>query len=448
MPDAPSGKGERRPSGDGGPQAAAVWSWALYDCANSAFATTVMAGFFPVFFKAYWSDPSRPAQSTFALGMANSAASLCVALLAPFLGSVADRGSCRKRFLASFAFVGAAMTGGLWFVGRGQWHAAVGLYVLASVGFLGANIFYDSLLPAVAAEGELDRVSSLGFSLGYVAGGLLFAANVLLFKNPGLLGLTDGAAAIRLSFLSVAVWWAALTVPLLWGVREPRFYEPVPLREAVILGWRQLVGTIHEVKKLRSVGLFLLAYWLYIDGVDTIVVMAVDYGMGLGFPDHALITSLLLVQVVAFPAALAYGRLAGVIGAKSAILTAIAAYGGITLLAYFMTQLWEFYALAALVGLFQGGIQALSRSLYAQIIPPERSGQFFGFYNMLGKFAAVLGPALMGIVTRVTGTPRLGILSLMALFAAGAVLLSRLDVEAARRAARGPAPPLRGGAGA
>lgn len=413
-----------------------VAGWALYDWADSAFATTVMAGFFPLFFKAYWADPGAPARSTFYLGMANSLSSILVAAAAPMLGAIADRGTAKKRFLAAFAFFGAANTAALFTVARGEWQAAAFFYVAATVGFSGSVIFYDALLPAVAPEPRRDAVSALGYALGYVGGGLLFALNVWMYLSPGRFGLADGAAAIRASFVMVSLWWAAFTLPLLLWVDEPAFYAPAPLREAARAGWRQLAGTFRDLRHLRVVGTFLLAYWLYIDGVDTIVRMAVDYGMALGFSSGALIQALLLVQFVAFPAALAYGWLGTAIGGKKAILAAIAAYAGITLLAFFMRTEAHFYALAALVGLFQGGIQALSRSYYSQLIPPAKSAEFFGFYNMLGKFAAVLGPALMGSVTLLTDRPRLGILSLLALFVAGGWLLTKVDEEEGRRMAK------------
>jgi len=413
-----------------------VWSWALYDWANSAFATTVMAGFFPLFFKAYWADGASASTSTFYLGMANSGASIVIAALAPFLGAIADRGSAKKGFLFAFAALGVVMTGGLRFVEKGQWQAALCLFVAATIGFMGSNTFYDALLPGVASKQRLDRVSALGFALGYIGGGLLFALNVLMCLKPAAFGLPDGATAIRVSFLMVAVWWALFSIPLMLFVEEPRFGEPLPILEAVGAGWRQLRGTAREIRDLKVVGLFLAAYWLYIDGVDTIVRMAVDYGMALGFPSGSLITALLLVQFVAFPAAVLYGRISERTGPKPAILAAIAGYGGITVLAYYMSERWHFYALAVLVGLFQGGIQAISRSLYARLIPENKAAEFFGFYNMLGKFAAVVGPALMGTVTLITGRPRVGILSLLILFAGGAALLWRVDVEEGERTAR------------
>ncbi|GAB4306299.1 MAG: MFS transporter [Promethearchaeota archaeon] len=425
-----------------------VWSWALYDWANSAFATTVMAGFFPLFFSAYWAvgDPTR---STFYLGWANSIASVVVAAMAPFLGAVADRAAGKKKFLATFAFMGIVATGALWVLQAGAWQLAVLFYVTATVGFSGANSFYDSLLPGIAEEDERDYASSLGFSLGYVGGGLLFALNVLWYLTPETFGFADGTEAIKYSFLSVGVWWAAFSVPTWLFVKEPTPEDRASVREAVGLGYRQLKETFADVRKLKWVGLFLLGYWFYIDGVDTIIKMAVDYGVKIGFESSALITALLLVQFVAFPGTMLYLKVARRLGTKRAVLLAVGAYAVITTFGYFMTSELHFYALAVAVGLFQGGIQALSRSLYSRLVPADKASQFYGFYNMLGKFAAVVGPALMGTVALATGDVRAGILSIVVLFVAGGLLLWRVDFEAGERNAReflsggGPGEPSR-----
>ena len=412
-----------------------VWSWAFYDWANSAYSTTVMAGFFPLFFKEYWADPNNPSQSTFYLGMANSIASMMVAALAPLLGSVADQGSAKKKFLTFFSFLGVIMTGGLWMVAQGNWQMAVLFYVIATIGFASGNVFYDALLPGLASEERVDAVSSLGFGLGYLGGGLLFLVNVFMYLKPEIFGIPDGATAIKLSFLSVAVWWAVFTIPLILFVPEPKNYENIDFNNAIRMGWVQLVQTFKEIRNMKVVGTFLLAYWFYIDGVDTIIRMAVDYGMSLNFPGESLIIALLIVQFVAFPAALIYGWLASKIGAKTGIMVGITAYSFITLLGYFMTEAWHFYVLAILIGLFMGGIQALSRSLYTRIIPPDKSAEFFGFYNMLGKFAAIIGPALMGTIALLTGSARLSILSILMLFILGAFFLNKVDIKEGKRLA-------------
>lgn len=401
-------------------------AWALYDCGNSAFATTVMAGFFPLFFKQYWSAGVSVTESTSKLGLANSLASVAVALLAPVLGAVADAGRSKKRWLAGFAALGCIATAALALVGKGDHAGATLWYALASIGFAGSLIFYDALIVSVATDRDSDRVSALGYSMGYLGGGLLFAINVAMTLKPGWFGLKDAAAGVRASFVTVAVWWAVFTVPLLLRVHERRYGSAEAQRGAWLRGLTQVRRTFQRVRSLPNVWRFLLAYWLYIDAVDTVVRMAVDYGLSLGLPSQSLIIALLITQFVGFPAAIVFAKLAGRIGPRASILIGIAIYCGVTVFGYFMTTATEFYALAIVIGLVQGGVQALSRSMYSRLIPEEEAGEFFGFYNMLGKFAAVFGPALMGYVGLLTGSPRKAILSLLVLFIAGAALLLRV----------------------
>lgn len=409
------------------PRRRAVLSWAFYDWANSAFALIVMSAFFPLFLKQYWSAQSAAASSTLQLGLANSAASIVVALVAPALGAIADCGSAKKTWLVAFTAVAAAITAALSLVARGDWPLAIALFIAASTGFAAANIFYDALIVEVASEERLHTVSSLGFGLGYLGGGLLFSVNVMMTLWPQRFGLADSAQAVRLSFVLVAAWWAVFTIPLILFVSESRKPDRKSGRAAVAAGLRQLAATARQLRKHRTAGLFLLAYWCYIDGVYTIARMAVDYGMALGFDARSLIVALLITQFVGFPAAVAFGHAGERLGAKPAIFTAIATYAGATLWSYFMTQVWEFYALAAVIGLVQGGVQSLSRSFYARIIPAGQAGEFFGFYNMAGKFATVLGPMLVGLVGAISGSPRLGISAILLLFIAGALLLSRVE---------------------
>ncbi|MFA7195559.1 MAG: MFS transporter, partial [Candidatus Neomarinimicrobiota bacterium] len=266
-------------------QKKSIWSWAMYDWANSAFATTVMAGFFPIFFSQYWSANVANVDTTARLGFSNSIASLIVALLAPFLGAIADKGTAKKKFLLTFAFLGILMTGALFMVKQGQWQIAALMYILGTVGFSGANIFYDSLLPGVASEKKIDFVSSLGFAMGYIGGGLLFLVNVIMYLKPELFGIPDGSTAIRIAFLSVALWWAVFSIPIILWVKEPQYGLKKPgIFKAVKAGWMQLIETFKEIRHLKVVGMFLLAYWFYIDGVDTIIRMALSIGTALGFP--------------------------------------------------------------------------------------------------------------------------------------------------------------------
>jgi UMF1 family MFS transporter len=413
-----------------------ILAWSLYDWANSAFATTVMAAFFPIFFKEYWSSGSEVGESTLKLGIANSLGSLIVVILAPLLGAIADQGGTRRKFLFAFAFLGVLMTGCLYMVARGDWVMAGLVYVLASVGFSAANTFYDALLVDIAPAEKTDMVSALGYSLGYLGGGLLFALNAYMVISPSTFHFADAAEAIRYAFLSVALWWAVFSVPVLLFVKE----RPTANRRrgwsSISGGYRQLVQTFHQISQLRVTLLFLIAYWLYIDGVDTIVRMAVDYGLALGFATDSLLIALGITQFVGFPAAIAFGKFGERLGTRTGIFIALGVYVAVTIWGFFMDNVWEFYVLSISIGLVQGGVQALSRSLYSRLIPRDRAAEFFGFYNMLGKFAAVIGPVLMGWVGVLTGTPRAGILSLILLFVAGGFLLSRVDEEAGTRAAR------------
>ncbi len=400
-----------------------VMSWALYDAGNSAFATVVMAGFFPVFFKSFWSAGADVTVSTARLGFANAAAGILVALLAPLLGAVADCGSAKKKFLGAFALLGIMSTAGLFFIGKGAWPGAVALFVIGMTGFSAANIFYDALLPSVAGENDLDRVSALGFALGYLGGGLLFALCVWMTASPAFFGLSSKASAVSISFLLTSAWWTAFTLPLLFLVSEPASTNATKASRPVRDGLARIVQTFHEVRRSKAVWLFLLAYWFYIDGVDTIIRMAVDYGMSLGFSSNDLIAALLITQFIAFPCALLFGKLGRLWGPKNALYLAIVCYLGIVAWGMLMQSKEEFYMLAALVGMVQGGIQALSRSYFARLIPAGQEGQFFGFYNMVGKYAAIFGPALMGISGYLTGSPRAGIASVSVLFIIGGFLL-------------------------
>ncbi|MCU7921853.1 MAG: MFS transporter [Candidatus Thiodiazotropha sp. (ex Dulcina madagascariensis)] len=412
-----------------------VLAWSLYDWANSAFAVTVMAGFFPVFFKQFWSMEATAAESTFRLGMANSLASIIIVCLAPLLGALADQAGAKKRFLLFFAAMGIVMTGALYLVAMGNWVMALILYGFGVLGFSGGNIFYDALLLSVARRQHYDRVSAYGFAFGYLGGGLLFAGDVLMTLYPEAFGLENAAEAVRLSFISVAVWWALFSIPLFLLVKEPSSDNAVR-KGWVSAGFRQLAGTFGKLKQLRMTFLFLLAYWCYIDGVDTIVRMAVDFGLSIGFDANNLMVALLITQFIGFPAALFFGSIGGRRGPKQGIMLAIFIYLLILVWAYHMDSVWEFYLLAMAIGLVQGGIQALSRSLFARLIPRHQSAEFFGFYNMLGKFAVVLGPMLMGWIALLTGDARLSILSISLLFILGGVLLSLVDVEAGERAAQ------------
>ena len=414
-----------------------IFGWVLYDWANSAFATTVMASFFPIFFKEYWTVGADPVVSTAKLGLANAAAGILVALMAPVLGAIADRGEAKKKFLLFFAAIGILATSALYLVPRGSWQTAAACYVLAMMGFAGSIIFYDSLLTTVATEARRDFVSSLGFSIGYLGGGVLFALNVWMTLSPATFGLPDSGEGVKLSFLSVGLWWAAFSLPLIFLVRERTGTAQKARRAVIREGLGQLRDTVREIRHMKTIFLFLAAYWLYIDGVDTIIVMALDYGLSIGFKAEDLIVALLITQFIGFPSALFFGYLGERIGAKQAIFIGIAVYLFITIYAAFIDDKREFFILACIIGLVQGGVQALSRSLYSRIIPADKSAEFFGFYNMLSRFATVAGPVLIamtGLAARSMGyagstASRIGIVSVAILFLAGGLVLRFVDED-------------------
>lgn len=401
-----------------------VLAWALYDWANSAFATTVMVVFFPLFFKQYLAAGQEVTTSTAWLAGANGVSSFVLAVMAPWLGALADKGQAHIRLLAVFTAIGIIPSALLAFVGPSDWLAAAVLFAIGSVGFWGGLIFYDSLLIRVAPPGRMDSVSGFGYALGYLGGALLLTVNVVMYAKPALFGLASAEAAIRASFLTVALWWLLFSIPLLRQSRAIAAGPTIGLARAAREGFAELLRTFREIRKFRPVVLFLLSYWMYIDGVNTIMKMAVDYGLALGFPANSLITGILMIQFIGFPLTLLFGWLGDRISPLVGIFVAIGVYCAVTFYAVLMTSVAEFYIMAAAIGCVQGAIQAMSRSYYGRLIPADRASEFFGFYNMMGKFAAVLGPLLMAATALLTGNSRTAILSVALLFVGGAVMLT------------------------
>jgi UMF1 family MFS transporter len=401
-----------------------VFAWALYDWANSAFATTVMVAFFPVFFKQTLAIGVPATASTVWLGNANGISSLVLALTAPWLGALADKGGAHIRMLAIFTAIGVLPTALLAFVGTSDAFTGLTLFVVASMGFWGGLIFYDSMLIRVAPPGHVDSVSGFGYSLGYLGGGLLLIVNVLMYQKPQWFGLASADQAIRASFVTVAVWWLVFAIPLLRQRRALATGPAIGLGRAAREGFAELLRTFREVRRFRPVILFLLAYWMYIDGVNTIMKMAVDYGLALGFPASSLITSILMIQFIGFPMTLLFGWFGDRISPLLGIFVAIIVYTAVTFYAVRMTNVSEFYIMGAAIGCVQGAVQAMSRSYYSRLIPADRASEFFGFYNMMGKFASVLGPFLMAATAAITGNSRTAILSVAILFVGGAVMLT------------------------
>lgn len=402
-----------------------VWGWALYDWANSVFATVVIAGLFPVVFKQYWSSGLSSDESTFTLGLANSIASLIIVILAPFLGVIADCAGIRKRMLIGFMLLGSIMTLLFYPVAEGNWMLVIVLYVLATLGFMGGNIFYDAIMVDVGRGHHIDRVSGLGFGMGYLGGGLLLAFCVVMAQTPQTFGFAESIDAVLFSFVLTAFWWMLFSLPLAFWVKESKAIDTCEVKSIRLIA-QETKQTFRHIFKDRQIALFLLAYWIYIDGVDTIIRMAVDYGLALGFGANDLITALLLTQFVGFPAAIIYTRIGDRIGVRTALVAGIIIYSLITIWGYYMDSAEEFYFLAIMIGLVQGGVQALSRSFYARLIPAERAAEYFGVYNMMGKAAAVIGPLLMGAVALLTNNHRYSILSILVLFVIGLLLLLKV----------------------
>lgn len=401
-----------------------IIGWAFYDWANSVFATVVIAGFFPIVFKSYWASDLTDSESTFWLGSANAMASLIVVFIAPLLGTIGDKFNLRKPMLMAFMLLGVIATAMFYSVQQSQWLYVLVLYVLATIGFMSANIFYDALLVPVSKNSQIDKVSGLGYGMGYLGGGVSLAICVYLSQQPQVLGYENAIDVVLMSFLLVAVWWLVFSIPLAVWTKDKEQTERKSHSTGV---FSETLGVFKSVLANRQTRLFLFAYWVYIDGVDTIIRMAVDYGMALGFESGDLIFALLITQFVGFPAAIAYGYIGYRIGVKQSLLIGIGVYILITLLGYSMTTTTEFYILAVMIGLVQGGVQAMSRSLFARMIPQGKSAEYFGIYNMLGKSAAIVGPLMMGGVALLTENHRYSILSVLMLFVVGGLILSRVQ---------------------
>ena len=419
-------------------------AWAMYDWANSAFVCVVVTAVFPIYFSKVAAQGLAPAAATARYGAATTVGLVLVALAAPLLGALADAGAMKKRLLAAGLALGAGSTAGLFLVGPGDWRLGAALFVLANVGLATSFVFYDALLPHVARPGEMDRVSTAGYALGYLGGGLLLAANLAWILAPARFGLPSGPGLdawqatlpTRLAFLSVALWWVVFSLPLLLRVPEPPAAGGVPSAHPVREALAQLAATGQALRRHPQAARMMLAFLVYNDGIGTIIRMATVYGTEIGIGQSELIAAVLLVQFAGVPFAFLFGGLAGRVGAKRAVLGSLVVYGLISVVGYFMRTAAHFFALALLVAVVQGGSQALSRSLFASLVPRRRSGEFFGFFSVMEKVAGIFGPGLFTLAVVLTGSSRAAILSVIAFFAVGGWLLSRVDVEAGQRAAR------------
>lgn len=403
-----------------------VFGWILYDWANSAFATTVMAGFFPVFFKSYWSHGMDAVQTTAQLGATVSAGGLALALLTPIMGVLSDHGSNKKIYTGITMVISVMACFWMSMIPMGEWQQALWAYGVGYVAFTASCAFYDSLLPSVSNNENMNWISSKGYALGYLGGGILFLINVAMYLKPEIFGFADGVQAVKFAFASVGFWWVFFSIPFFLYVKEGkghRLENTNSKLHLLLLSLRELKKTLLEVRSQRNLWLYLLAFWLYIDGVYTVITMAVDFGISIGLTSQHLIAALLLTQFVGFPMSFAYGYFSKRWGLKIPLMTCIGVYALTVILATQMSTEIHFYILAIVIGSVQGGVQALSRSMFGKMVPASKSGEYFGLMNVVGKFASILGPLLVAGTVTITQDSRQGLLGLLVLFILGGGLL-------------------------
>ena len=401
-----------------------LWCWALYDAGNSAFATTVMAAVLPVYYREVAAADLSVSSALAYWSSASAAALLLSVLTAPFSGAIADARGWKKGGLGLATLLGVAASAGLAWVDRGQWEAALFLLVLGTLGFSLSSVFYDSLLPHLAGPSELDAASSRGYAVGYLGGGILLAINVAMIVW------LPAETGMRLSFLTVAGWWALFSLPILVIVPEPPPDPSAPSQGSNILA--RPFETLRSIRRYPDAFLFLVAFWLYNDGIGTVIKLGALYASALGIAREHLLGALLATQFVAIPFALGFGRLAGKIGSKASIFIGLSGYLCLSVWAFFLSKPWQFWVLAIGIGTVQGGTQALSRSLFGSMIPPERSAEFYAFYDLSSKFSGIAGPALFAAILQLTGAPRYGALALSVFFLAGMAVLRQVDTSRGR----------------
>jgi UMF1 family MFS transporter len=410
----------------------------MYDWANSAFWTTVIVAVFPPFFSEYAAAGMPAIDATRRFAWTTTIAVSVIAILGPILGAIADYRAMKKRMLGVSVVIGATATMLMTTIDRGNWVYAAVLFMVSNIAVAASLVFYDSLLPHIAGPDEVDRVSTAGFAVGFVGGGILLLINLAWILRPALVGLPDAVAALKLSFASVAVWWLVFSIPLFRGVREPAAvleHGETGLENPVRVAGRRVARAIRELRGYRNAVYMLVAFLLYNDGIQTIIRMAAIYGAEVGIDRNAQIAAFIIVQFVGVPCSLLFGTVAGWIGAKTALFGALLVYTGISILGYFMTSEWQFFALAFLVGTVQGGSQALSRSLFARMIPKHKSSEYFGFFSTFEKFAGIAGPAIFASSITLFGSSRAAVLSVILFFIAGALVLTRVDVAQGEREA-------------
>ena len=415
-------------------KARAIRAWTMYDWANSAFATTIMASILPNYFILYIATDA----ALTLWGYTVAIGSLIAAIISPVLGAIADFRGSKKTFMAFFVALGVISTALLYLVDTpGDWLLCSVLYILGTIGFAGSLVFYDALLPHVANDDEIDEVSSRGYAMGYIGGGLLLLINVLMiFVGPSIfLPNMESEAAIklmmRLSLASVAIWWAVFSIPIFRHVKEPvrKIEKSEEGMHVITVGFKRFFKALREISKFRDLFLFLLAFFVYANGIGTIITMAVAFGSDLGFGSTILIGTLLLVQFVAAPFSILFGKISKKLGVKKSIYLALVIYTFISIIGYFMSKEWHFVLLGFAVATVQGGGQALSRSLMGTLMPKSKSAEFYGFFSVSEKFNTVIGPILFSVINQVTGNSRLAIISLVIFFIGGIALLAKVNIQ-------------------
>ena len=413
-----------------------IYSWALYDWANSAFFITILATILPIFYKdvAGSSIPDNLATSYW--GYTQTIAMIIIALVSPILGAIADYSDSKKLFLRIFAYIGIIGTGLLYFVNQGDYILASFIFIIANIGFSGGNVFYDGFLPDITTNDKIDFTSSLGYAAGYLGGGILLAINLFMISRPSLFGIANTITATKICFVTVALWWFLFSLPTFKYLPDPSIESDIlNFKKYTKIGFSRISKTLGHIRQYRELWKFLIAFWIYNDGIGTIIRMATIYGREVGIGQSDLIGALLLTQFIGIPFALIFGKLGEKIGAKKGIYIALVIYFFITVRGYYLNSALDFWILAGMVGLVQGGAQALSRSLYGSMVPDNKTAEFFGFYGISSKFAAITGPAVFAYIGQLTGSSRYGIISVAAFFILGMIVLSTVDVEKGRKEA-------------
>ena len=404
-----------------------VKSWIAYDAGNSAFATTVVAAFFPIFYLQYWASSMTELEASVYYSWALVISNVSILLSGPVIGAITDLNQSTKKSLTVLTLTSVFFVGLLYFLQAGSWMLALTFFVIANYCFCVAQIPYDKILTKISTPNNFSIISNQGYAWGYFGGGLLFIVNAFMSINPSAFGLVSQAEAIRISFLMVSVWWLIFLMPLLLNFKETK--EVNKSKNSIIQSIKNIVSTFKSVYKYKNAFIFLIAFFLFIDGAHTVIYMASTFALNLGLETNAIIQALILVQIVAFPATLIWGYVAGRFGDKLVLYITIISYVCIIIYSTTLSSALEFYLLAAWVGCVQGGIQGSSRGLFGKLLPKDKAGEFYGLYNVMGRAGAILGPAMVGGLLTIYGNVRIALLPIAILFILGGLLLTRVKNE-------------------